>query len=572
VGKAPLVTSRRRAIAKTEEPLGTQHLTRTDVLLMAGLIVVAFVIAVVNLAVPAEKIFDEVYFARAGNEYIHHIPPWEWTHPMFTKEIIASSILLFGDNSFGWRFMNVVVGALEVGVIYAFAKRLTASTLFAATAGAFLLLDGFHFTESRISTGEITISTLILIVLYAFHRYWETVQTRIERLVHDRFGWPFIWTMAGGVLFSAGFAYVANIQPASHAHTEQYAKDIYNSPGAGPYTYETAFCYALLGVYLFARIVLPRWLKPAGARISYADGTSEVVKTWPGIDRVPTIWLGVLLLSLGLLASSKWNGAFDFAVVIAIVLMVWGTRVWPGRPPLGNPNGFPLDIVFGLIVFVTATIYTITYLPLFLLGNGHSLSDMLTLQQIMLYYHSHVGGTHPYMSVWWQWPIMQVPVTFYWHDFAPPGATATAAGQCCVAMITSLPNPVVFLAGLVTVPYVAWLAVRERNRGYVLLIVAYALQWLPWFHSPRMLFEYHFFPNLAIIVLCDIIALQRLCLRMPREEVSWSVASVVIAVAATFVFFYPVLTGMHISHNAWYARMLPDVLQLPHTSWIMPPR
>jgi dolichyl-phosphate-mannose--protein O-mannosyl transferase len=268
VGKAPLVTSPRRAIAKTEEPLGTGHLTRTDVLLMAGLIIVAFVIAVVNLAVPAEKIFDEVYFARAGNEYIKHIPPWEWTHPMFTKEIIALSILLFGDNSFGWRFMNVVVGALEVGVIYAFAKRLTASTLFAATAGAFLLLDGFHFTESRISTGEITISTLILIVLYALHRYWESVQTRIERLVHNRFGWPFVWTMAGGVLFSTAFAYVANIQPASHLHTEQYAKDIYNSPGAGPYSYATAFCYALLGVYLFARIVLPRWLAPAGARIS----------------------------------------------------------------------------------------------------------------------------------------------------------------------------------------------------------------------------------------------------------------------------------------------------------------
>ena len=539
---------------------------------MAGLIVLGFAIAIVNLGIPAEKIFDEVYFARAGEEYLSHTPVLEWTHPMFTKEIIALSILLFGDNSFGWRFLNVVVGALEIGVIYAFAKRLTSSTLFAASAGAFLLFDGFHFVESRISTGEITISTLIVIVLYAFYRYWESVQTRVERLVASRFGWPFVATMLGGVVFSALFSLVVNIQPASHSPKEQFAKDIYNTAGAGPYTYAVAFIYALLGVYLFARIVLPRWLPQLGARVSYADGTSKIVKAWGGIDRPATLWLTVLLVALGLLASSKWNGAFDFGVVIALMCFVWLTRFWPKRPPLGNPNGFPVDIVFGLMIFVSATIYIITYLPLFLLGNGHSLADLLTLQQIMLRYHETVGGTHPYMSVWWQWPIMQIPVTYYWQNFPDIPGAATAAGHCCVAMITSLPNPVVFLSGLVSVPYIGWLALRERNRGYLLLVTAYFLQWLPWFHSPRMLFEYHFFPNLAIIVLCDAIAMQRLCMKMPPEEVGWSVASVHVAVIATFIFFYPVLTGMHIPYNAWHARMLPDILHVPHTSWIMPER
>ncbi len=78
-----------------------------------------------------------------------------------------------------------------------------------------------------------------------------------------------------------------------------------------------------------------------------------------------------------------------------------------------------------------------------------------------------------------------------------------------MAEILALPNPLVFLLGLVSVPFVGWLAWRERNKGYALLVLAYFLQWLPWFHSPRMLFEYHFFPNLALIVLCDVILLQR---------------------------------------------------------------
>jgi len=538
---------------------------------MAGLVLIAFIVAAINLGFPAIKIFDEVYFALAGEEYLKHIPPWEWTHPMFTKEIIALSILMFGDNAFGWRCLNVVVGALEIGVVYAFAKRLTSSTAFAVTAGILLTFEGFHFTESRIATGEITISTLILISLYAFYRYWDSVQTRVERLVDGRFGRAFWLTMTGGVLFAAAFSFVANIQPASHSPKEQFARDLYNSNGVEPISYIVAFLYALLGVYLFARIVLPRWLPQRGARISYEDGTSVTVKVHSGVDWTATSWLTVLVISLGLLASSKWNGAFDFAIVIALVLLVWGTRVWPGSPPLGNPNGFPLDIVFGLMLFVAATIYTITYLPFFLLGHGHTLNDLLTLQHIMYTYHNTVGGTHPYMSVWWQWPIMQIPIDYYWQDLRT-GAAIRDASACCVAMIIALPNPVVFLLGLISVPFAGWLAWRERNRGYLLLVVAYFLQWLPWFHSPRMLFEYHFFPNLAIIVLCDVILLQRFCGSLTTPGGKWTLAAYLAAVMSSFIFFYPVIAGAPLPYNQWYQRMLPDLWHIPHTSWIMPPR
>ena len=46
---------------------------------------------------------------------------FEWTHPPFTKLVIALSMLLFGglhglgDTAYGWRFLNVVIGALECG-------------------------------------------------------------------------------------------------------------------------------------------------------------------------------------------------------------------------------------------------------------------------------------------------------------------------------------------------------------------------------------------------------------------------------------------------------------------------
>ncbi|HTJ27039.1 MAG TPA: glycosyltransferase family 39 protein [Candidatus Limnocylindria bacterium] len=600
---------------------GIVRLTRTDWLLMGGFGLVAFVLAVVNLGWPHEKIFDEIYFARAGEEYLKGIPQFEWTHPPITKLLIALSIALFGDTSFGWRFLNVVVGALEVGILYAFAKRLTASTLFASLGALLLTFDGFHFVEQRISTGEITISTLILIVLYAFYRYWLAAQIRLERLVEHGFGVRFWVTMAIGIPVAAAFSWVVNYQPPHHlvgAGAEMLANGIYNV-APSPKSYVIPFIYALLGVYLFARLVVARRLAAVGTRVSYAEGTvvqvgangKAAVTPPPGEDgedltvtygrdgamRYATpaavadfspdgtlkvdgqdaqragsarVWLAVLVVAMGFLVASKWNGFFDLAIVFVMVALVCAQRFLRSRAHYGNPRGFPLDVVYGLLLFVPATIYAVSYLPMYLLGNGgHTLADMFELQYQMFYYHSHVTGTHPYMSVWWQWPIMQIPISYYYHDFRAAAAAADPTA-CCVAEILALPNPAVFLLGLVSVPFTAWLAWRERNKGYALLVIAYFLQWLPWFHSPRMLFEYHFFPNLALIVLCDVVLLQRIFRRLQTRERQWYLGGYVAVVIALFAFFYPVVAGVPVTYNQWYARMWPDELHIPYTSWILP--
>ncbi len=619
---------------------GTVRLTRTDWFAMGGFVLVAFAVAIVNLAWPAEKIFDEVYFARAGEEYLKGVPQFEWTHPPFTKLLIALSIALFGDNSFGWRCLNVVIGALQIAVVYAFAKRLTASTRFAALAALLLTFDGFHFVEQRISTGEITISTLILIVLYAFYRYWLAAQIRIERLVAGRFGRPFWLTLAAGVPVAAVFAWLVNLAPANHATpiangiwptvidpahapswTTAYAASFLTGAGGDfAYAHLQAFLYVMLGFYLLARIVVPKRLPAAGEQVSYADGTTvrpaagkPVVTPPPGaaaaaglrvdygrdgtmryatpegtaefspggtlrVDGEPVstarsaaLWLGVLAVSMGFLLSSKWNGFFDLGIVFVAAALVWAQRFVRGRALYGNPYGFPLDVVIGLLLFVPATIYALSYIPMYVLGGGHNLTDLMSLQWQMFNYHSHVTGTHPYMSVAWQWPIMQIPISYYYHDFRT-GLAASNSAACCVAEILALPNPLVFLLGLVSVPFVGWLAWRERNKGYALLVIAYFLQWLPWFHSPRMLFEYHFFPNLALIVLCDVVLVQRFVRRFEPRRANWYVGGYAVAVIAMFAYFYPVLAGVPVTYDAWHARMWPDELGIPNTSWIIPHR
>src|SRR6202022_2809490 len=110
-----------------------------DVVFAAAFGLAAFVVSVLWLQYPNDKIFDEVYYPRAAGEYLSGTDvgghgPYEFTHPPLSKLIIALSMLLFGglhggDTTLGWRFLNVVIGALMLPLAYAFGKRLTGSTL-----------------------------------------------------------------------------------------------------------------------------------------------------------------------------------------------------------------------------------------------------------------------------------------------------------------------------------------------------------------------------------------------------------------------------------------------------------
>jgi dolichyl-phosphate-mannose--protein O-mannosyl transferase len=608
---------------------GLVRMTRRDWALAGGLGLLAFAIGIVGYAWPPEKIFDEIYFARAGEEYLRNATQYEWTHPPFTKEVIAVSMWLFGglhglgNTSYGWRFLNVTIGALECVLLYAFAKRLTGTTWLAALGALLLAFDGFHFVESRIATGEMTIATLSLCVLYALYRYVLAAQIRIKPVVPGRFGAAFWAVVALGTVGAVGLAWVANLLPA-HRYAEIAAGIAPANPSWPDYWYPwaVAFVYFELGVYLLARWIGSRGAR-AGSIASYADGTvvqtdarGRVNVTAPQandpadlqvrIDRAGVatyqtpagratfapsgtltaddgttvkagearVWLVVLAVALGLLLSSKWNGMLDLFVTWGVILAVSAQRFLPGRALYGNPRGFPIDIVLGVTAFTGATIYLLSYVPFFLMG--HSFSDLIALTQQMYWYHSRTvaTATHPYSSVWWQWPIEQIPISYYYKDFRS-ALNANNGGACCVAEILALPNPAVFLLGLVSVPFTAWLAWQKRHKGYALLAIAYVLQWLPYAFSPRIMWEYHFFPNLAVIVLCDVVLIQHVWARVAarsRDTARWSLGAYGALVIVLFAFFYPVLAGTKTTYTQWYQRMWPDELGIPGTSWIIPHR
>ena len=124
--------------------------------------------------------FDEIYFARSAYEYIHGIPTNEWVHPPLGKLIMTIPILLFGMNTFAYRFMGNIAVILMIPVIYALAKNLFKNRKWAILAGILMTFDCFHFAQTRMGTVD---SFLVLfIMLSALFMYKYIVMDKNDKL------------------------------------------------------------------------------------------------------------------------------------------------------------------------------------------------------------------------------------------------------------------------------------------------------------------------------------------------------------------------------------------------------
>ena len=98
--------------------------------------------------------FDEIYFVRTAEQYLHSQIPYEWTHPPLGKLIQASSLLVFGFNPFGWRIMGVIFATLMIPLIYLFGKKMFGTWIGGFTAAFLLTFDFMHFTMGRMGTAD----------------------------------------------------------------------------------------------------------------------------------------------------------------------------------------------------------------------------------------------------------------------------------------------------------------------------------------------------------------------------------------------------------------------------------
>ncbi len=103
-----------------------------------------------RLTIPSQLMFDETHYVPAARRLIALAGPSNIEHPLLAKEIIAGGIMLFGDNSLGWRFFSTLGGTATVLGVFAILWLMLARVRPAVFGALFALFNFTVFIQARI--------------------------------------------------------------------------------------------------------------------------------------------------------------------------------------------------------------------------------------------------------------------------------------------------------------------------------------------------------------------------------------------------------------------------------------
>lgn len=159
-------------------------------ILLFIIIATSFGLKFYRLEYPQSYYFDEVYFAftaqemAKGNKYAWQVPEvdapkdlaYEWTHPPLGKEISSLGILIFGDNTFGWRFFQALFGVLGTLFIFLLGRELFNNGV-GLIAALLYTFESFIFVLSRITMVDIFMANFVLLASLFVVKYAKSRNT-----------------------------------------------------------------------------------------------------------------------------------------------------------------------------------------------------------------------------------------------------------------------------------------------------------------------------------------------------------------------------------------------------------
>jgi len=278
-------------------------------------------------------------------------------------------------------------------------------------------------------------------------------------------------------------------------------------------------------------------------------------------------WLVAAGAALGAASAVKWSGlyalaAFGLYVVVtdALARRRAGVVLWPTAAAFKQG-----PVSFVLMVFPALAVYLVSWTGWLVTAGGYDReSDANPLVALWKYHQSilgfHVGLSkgHPYASPAWEWPFLLRP-TAVW--------VGSDAGPCgvdhCIAVISSIPNPLIWYGGVAASIYLVyrlvrgWITRRPVGAEVGLPLVGLAATYLPWLMFPeRTIFQFYTVVMMPFLVIALALTLRIIAGRREDPLHRRQSGERTVLICLTFIvlvsaFFYPVWTGMSVPYDFW---------------------
>ncbi|MFD5226771.1 dolichyl-phosphate-mannose--protein mannosyltransferase [Microbacterium sp. NPDC058342] len=278
-------------------------------------------------------------------------------------------------------------------------------------------------------------------------------------------------------------------------------------------------------------------------------------------------WLIAAGITFGASAAVKWSGlyalaAFGLYVVVtdALARRRAGVALWPTDAVFRQgPVSFILSVGPALVTYLVSwTGWLITAGGYDRQADANPLIALWKYHESILNFHVGLATPHPYASPAWQWPLLLRPTAIWVADEPAPCGT-----DHCIAVISSVPNPLIWYAGVAAAVYLMYRFVRgliERTPvGPVLTfpLVGLVATYVPWLLvGNRTIFQFYTIVMMPFLVLALAVALRELAGSVDaplhrRQAGQRTVAVYLCAVVVISAFYYPVWTGVSVPYPFW---------------------
>lgn len=478
--------------------------------LLVGL--VAGLLRVVRLDIPAGRIFDEIYYScdaqnlmRYGVEVatLNGTPEEQArceptgatafiVHPPLGKHLIQIGLRLFGVNEFGWRIAAAVIGTLMVVALVRVTRRMTGSTVLGCVAGLLLSVDGLHFVLSRVALLDVFVAAWVLFAFCCLVVDRDKVRMRLaatpdEQLAGDgpRLGLR-PWRLLAGVCLGAAVA--------------------------------TKWS----GLYYVAGLVLLAFAWEVGARRT--AGVRAPVRAV--LRRSVPLSLAALVVLPAALYVLSWTGWFASTIGY--------DRQWAAQNPAsGLAQVVPDD-----------------------------LRSWWQYHREIFGFHDNLRSSHPYQSHPTGWLLLARPVSFYYPSGIGPGDYGCEVASCSREVL-AIGTPAIWWGFLLAIPFLLFLWIAKRDWRPAAALAAVTVGLAPWIRDDldeRTMFLFYALP--AVPFMCLGLALLAGwamggpdASRARRRAGALGTGAGLALAVVNFAYLYPVLAAQTIPYEAWRSRM-----------------